>query len=92
MRQRASSPLQHQGEEGAEDVAADGGVGGVEDRSRVERGLGRAEQLLDPEQVAIAEHGQQRADAAVGAQHEDAVEFGFVGELANIDFEGRRGR
>src|SRR3954452_3421731 len=83
--------LQHQGEEGAEDVAADGGVGGVEDRSRVERGLGRAEHLLDPEQVSIAEHGQQRTDAAVDAQHEDAVELGFVGKPARIDFEGRRG-
>ena len=79
---------QHQGEEGAEDVAADGGVGGVEDRPGVEGGLGRAEQLLHPEQVSIAEHRQQRTDTAVGTQHEDTVEPGFVGELAGIDFEG----
>ena len=37
---------QNQGEEGAEDMAADGGIGLMEDRAGVEGGLGGAEQAL----------------------------------------------
>src|SRR5215213_3851901 len=56
---------QHQGEEGAEDVAADGGVGGVVDRPGAHQRLGGAEQVLHLQQVAVAEHGLQRGDAGV---------------------------
>ena len=42
--------LHRQRQEGAEDVAADGGVGGMEDRPRAHDRLGSAEQVFDLEQ------------------------------------------
>jgi len=72
-------------------MPADGGVGLVKDRPGVEAGLGGAEQSLDLQQVAIAQHGPQRRDLRVGPEYGDAVEAGFVGELAGIDLEGLAG-
>ena len=40
-------PLEHECEEGAEDVAADGGIGAVEDGTGLEQVLGVAEEPLD---------------------------------------------
>jgi choline dehydrogenase-like flavoprotein len=49
--------------------------------------FGRAEQLLHLDQIAIAQYGLQRRDASIGAQNEDAVVAGFVGEFAGIDLK-----
>ena len=43
---------QHQGEQGAEDAAANGGIGGMEDQAGVEGGLGEAEKRLDPARMS----------------------------------------
>ena len=45
--------VEHQGQEGAEDVAADGGIGGVVDRSGAQHRLGSTEQVFDLEQVPV---------------------------------------
>lgn len=47
-------------------MAADGGVGLVENGPCVGAGLGRLEQGLHLEQVAIAQDGPQRRDPGVG--------------------------
>ncbi len=60
-------------------VTADRGVRRVIDRPCAHQGLGGFEQRFYLDQIAIAEHRLQRRDAGVGAQHEDAVEAGFVG-------------
>jgi hypothetical protein len=49
--------------------------------------LGRAEQLLHLDQIAIAQYGLQRRDASIGAQNADAVVAGFVSEFAGIDLK-----
>ncbi len=72
--------LHRQRQEGAEDMAANGGVGGMEDRPRAHDRLGSAEQVLDVEKIAIAQ--QQRRDLGVGSKHEDPVEARLFGELA----------
>src|SRR3712207_7258171 len=54
--------LQHEREEGAEDVAADGGIGGVVDRARAQHALGFAEQVLHCEKLAVPQHRLQRSE------------------------------
>ena len=54
------------------------------DRPGAQDCLGAAEQVLDLQQVAVAEHRLQRGDAGIGAQHEDAVVAGLVGAFAGI--------
>ena len=49
--------------------------------------LGPAKQVLDLEQIAIAQDRLQRRDLCVGAQHEDAVAARLLGELAGVDLE-----
>src|SRR5271165_931275 len=44
--------LHRERQEGAEDVAADGGVGGMEDRPGAHDRLGSAEEILDKEKIA----------------------------------------
>ena len=83
--------LQHQGEERAKHMATNGGIRGVIDRAGAEDRLGTAEQILDLQQIAVAQHGLQRGDPGIGAQHEEAVVAGLVGELAGIDLKGRAG-
>src|SRR5580693_7006881 len=73
--------LHRQRQEGAEDVAADGGVGGMEDRSGAHDRLGPAEE------IAIAQDHLNRGELRVGAQHEDSVEARLLGELARVDLE-----
>ncbi len=68
---------QQQGEEGAEDVAADGGIGLVEDRAGGEQCLGGLEGVLHRQQVAVAQDHLQSGQLGVGAQHEQAVETGI---------------
>jgi len=54
----------------------------------LQRRLGPAEQVLDLQEIAVSEDRLERRDAGIGAQHEDAVEAGLLGELAGIDLEG----
>ena len=79
--------LHRQRQEGAEDVAADGGVGGMEDRPGAHDRLGPAEEVLDLEEIAVAQHRLQWRHPGVGAKHEDSVEARLLGELAGVDLE-----
>jgi hypothetical protein len=72
-------------------MAADGGVAGMIDRAGPQDRLGAAEQVFNLQQIAVAQHGLQRRDVGVGAQHEDAVKAGLLGQLAGIDLEGGAG-
>src|SRR5579864_4053808 len=78
---------QHQGEEGAEDVAADAGIGFVEDRPGGEQRLCGFEGVLHGEEVAVSQDDLEGGDFRVGAQHEQAVEAGV-----GLDPRFREGR
>jgi hypothetical protein len=69
-------------------VAADGRVGGVVDRSRAQHALGFAEQSFHSEKFAVSQHRLQWRDAGVGAQHEDTVVPGLLGQFSGVDLEG----
>ena len=43
------------------------------------------------EKFTVPQHGLQRGDAGVGAQHEDAVVARFFRQLAGVDLEGGTG-
>jgi hypothetical protein len=47
--------LHRQRQEGTKDMPADGGVGGMEDRPLAHDRLGSAEEVLDLEQIAVAQ-------------------------------------
>ena len=79
--------LHRQRQERAEDMAADGGVGGMEDRPGAHDRLGPAEEVLDLEQIAVAQDRLKRGDLRVGAEHENPVETRLLGELASVDLE-----
>ena len=79
--------LHRKRQEGTERVTADGGVGGVEDRPRAHDRLGAAEEVLDPQQIAIAQHSLQWRYFRIGPQHEDPVEPHLLGELSSVDLE-----
>ena len=79
--------LQHQCEEAAEHVAADGLVELVEDRPCREQVLGGAESLLHRPQLLVAEHGRERVEVGIGAQYEDAVELVVLRDLVGINRE-----
>ena len=53
---------EQQGQEGAEHVAANGHVAAVVDGASGKHGLGLAEQLLDPQQVAVTQHDLKRGE------------------------------
>ena len=76
---------QDKGEEGAEDVAADAGVGFVEDRAGGEQRLCGFEGVLHGQQIAVAQHDLERGDLGVGAQHEETVEPGIGLDLGAVD-------
>ena len=76
---------QHQGKEGAEDVAADAGVGLVKDRPGGEQRLCGSEGVLDGQQVAVAQDDLEGGDFCVGAQYEEAVEAGISLDLGAVD-------
>ena len=79
--------LHRERQERAEDMAANGGVGGMEDRPGAHDRLGPAEEVLDLKEIAIAQDRLKRSDLGVGAQHEDSVEARLLGELAGVDLE-----
>jgi len=76
---------QDEGEEGAEDVAADAGVGFVEDRAGSEQRLCGFEGVLHGQKIAVAQHDLESSDFGVGAQHEEAVEPGIGLDLGAVD-------
>src|SRR5579864_8228281 len=76
---------QHQGEEGAEDVAADAGIGFVEDRPGGEQRLCGFEGVLHGEEVAVSQDDLEGGDFRIGAQHEQAVEAGVGLDLGQIN-------
>ena len=76
---------QDEGEEGAEDVAADAGVGFVEDRAGSEQRLCGFEGVLHGQKIAVAQHDLESSDFGVGAQPEEAVEPGLGLELGAVD-------
>jgi hypothetical protein len=49
--------------------------------------LGRSEGFLHRPQLFVTEHGAERIEIGVGAQHEDAVEFFLLLDLVGIDGE-----
>jgi hypothetical protein len=59
-------------------MAANGHVPAVVDRTGGEDGLGLAQQLLDAQQVAVAQHDLPRGDLAIGPQHVKAIDPGRV--------------
>src|SRR5262245_27864082 len=61
------------------------------DRAGAQDRLGTAEQILDLQQTAVAQHRLQWCDLGIGAQHEDAVEARLFGQFAGVDLEGRAG-
>ena len=74
-------------------MAADGGVRGMEDRARVETRLGGAEEGLNGEKLAIAQHRLKRRNPGIGAQDKEAVIARLFGDLADVNLEGLlRGR
>jgi hypothetical protein len=61
----------------------------MKNRARVEDRLALAEELLDREQLAVAQDGLQGRHLGIGAEHEDAIKPCLLGELAGIDLEYR---
>ena len=79
--------LQHEREEAAGDVAADGLVELVEDRPGGEQILGRPERLLHGPELFVDEHRLKRREIRVGAQHEHAIEVGILLDPFAVDGE-----
>ena len=79
--------LHDERQEGAEYVAADGGVGGVEYWARTHEGLATPEEVLHLQEIAVAQDRLQRRDFGVGSQDENAVELRLVSQLAGVDLE-----
>jgi hypothetical protein len=59
----------------------------VVDRTGGKDGLGLTQQLLDPQQVAVAQHDLQWRDLAIGAQHVEPVEARVFGDPHLVDRE-----
>ena len=59
----------------------------MEDRPGAHDRLGPAEEVLDLEEIAIAQDRLQRGHPGVGAKDEDSVEARLLGELAGVDLE-----
>jgi hypothetical protein len=77
--------LQHQRKEAAEHVTTDGLVQLVEDRPGGEQMLCGSKGLLHRPKLLVAEHGLERVEIGVGAQHEDAVELLLLLDLVEVD-------
>ena len=67
---------QDEGEERAEDVTADAGIGLVKDRAGRQQRLCGFEGVFHGQQIAVAQDDLERSDFGVRAQHEEAVEAG----------------
>src|SRR5215210_9147543 len=65
----------------------------VEDWARVEARLGGAEESLNGEKLAIAQHRLKRRKPGIGAQDKEAVVARLFSDLADVNLEGLlRGR
>jgi hypothetical protein len=71
-----------------EHVAADGGVPSVEDRPRLQEGLGGPEERFPEEEPLILQGRLGRGQVRVGSQHERAVEAGIRFDLGAVDPDG----
>src|ERR1700693_4391158 len=80
---------QHERQERAEHVAANGGVLLMINRPGVENGLGRSEDVLDFEKLAVAQHDGERVEAGVGAQDIETVIARVLGDALLVDLEMR---
>ena len=56
----------------------------MEDRPGAHDRLGPAEEVLDLEEIAVAQDRLKRGDLRVGAEHENPVETRLLGELAGL--------
>jgi hypothetical protein len=83
----SSALLEHEREEAAEYVTPDGLIELVEDRTAREQVLGGSEGLLHGPQLLVAQHGFERVEIGVGAQHEDAIELLLFLNLVGVDCE-----
>src|ERR1700741_4434175 len=79
--------LNHEGQEGTEHMPTDGGVGGMKDRSRAHDRLRLTKEILDLQQIAIAENGLPRRPFRVGPPHQESSETRLFGELSSVDLE-----
>ncbi len=66
-------------------MAADRGVGPVEDRAGLEQALGGPEHLLHHPQLLVSQGDVHGCQGGVGSQHPDAVEAFLVARLVAID-------
>ena len=69
-------------------MAADGGVGLVEDGAGIERIFGGAENLLDHPELLVAQGAVDGVQDGVGLQGSHAVEAFFVVGLVMVDLDG----
>ena len=69
-------------------MAADGGVGHVEDGTRIERIFGGAENLLDHPELVVAQGDVEGAQDGIGPQGSLAVEALFLAGLVMADLDG----
>ena len=74
-------------------MAPYGYVAAVVYRTGGEHGLGLAQQLFDPQQVAVAQHDLKRRDLGIGAQHIEPIEARVFSDPGLVDGEvlGRDG-
>lgn len=77
--------LQQQGEERAEDVAADGLVELVVNGAGGEQMLGGAEGRFDDPELLVAQHRLKRIETGIGLQHKDTIEAGIRLGLGQVD-------
>ena len=76
---------QHQGEERAEHMAADGGIGFVEDRACIEQALGGPEDLFDCPELLVFQRDLGGGERGVGAQYPHSVEPLLLLSLFAVD-------
>lgn len=72
-------------------MAADGGIGSMEDRPCRQQRLGHEETFLHCQQVAVPQDHLQGGQLGIRAQHEEAVETGIGLDFRGIDGESVAG-
>jgi hypothetical protein len=80
-------PSQYESQEGAEDVAVDRRVTAVVNGARGQNGFDLARQLLNPQQITVAQHRLQGGQPGVGAQYVKPVEAGIPDDALFVDSE-----
>src|SRR5215831_7701974 len=59
----------------------------MKDRTRIEDGLALAKELLNLQQLTVAQYGLQWRHVRISAQHKYPIKASLLGELAGIDLE-----